>query len=371
MKLPVYKKLIFSFIPAIIIILLFELSLRLFYTPKTSPWVRQFVNPEWKEQEYFNDHPRYFWIFKPNEVVAAKGSKDFKKVKTNNLGFKGEDWKPKDIDKRLRILLLGDSCVFGWSAKGINIADRLMAHIPDNPYIFQGGVPGYSSFQIRQVFNDWAYEVKPHYVIIYIGHNDIIPCIGKRDIEIHASDINYWNRSRMLRLSYIYAFIQDMTYAKRVDKTRVNVSRLDWANGPFRVSPQESRENIEHIVKKTLEANAIPIIMTRQDAGEIVQRKITSEDGKSLTMKNTKPGLEEDLPISKYNDMLIDIASQWGIPVLEIHELAKKEDVAKFFYNPPFDHIHPSDYGYEKIAEWLIPYIDPKEKSRELHWKKE
>ena len=118
MKLPVYKKFLYSLIPAITIILLFELSLRLFYTPKTSPWVRQFVNPEWKEQEYFNSHPRYFWIFKPNKVVAANGSEDFKKAKTNNLGFKGEDWKPQNLDKRLRILLPRRFLCFWLECKG-------------------------------------------------------------------------------------------------------------------------------------------------------------------------------------------------------------------------------------------------------------
>ena len=175
----------------------------------------------------------------------------------------------------------------------------------------------------------------------------------------------------MLRLSYIYAFIQDVTYAKRVDKTKVSISRLDWVNGPFRVSPQESRENIEYIVRKTLDAKAIPIIMTRQDASKVVERKITTDDGKYLLENNIIPNLEENLPIAKYNEMLIDIAKKWNIPVLNLYELAKNEDRDKFYYNPSFDHIHPSDYGYEKIAKWLAPYINPKEKSRELLWLKE
>ncbi|MBN1234381.1 MAG: SGNH/GDSL hydrolase family protein [Candidatus Coatesbacteria bacterium] len=361
---PLFKKTVFSLIPVIVLLILIEVLLRIFYIPKTTPFVRQFVNPEWNSEKTYTIHHKYFWIFEPNTTMGVNNPVIKKEIKINNIGFRGEDWKPDDIEKRLRIMFLGDSCVFGWNIEVDNIADKIVAHFKEeNPYIFQGGVPGYSSFQIRQVFDDWAPKVKPHYVIIYVGTNDVLPRVNKADSEIYQDDINFWKRMTIFRLSYIFALIQDMQYRKRVSKLTSNYYDYydPWIKkNPGRVSLNESRDNISYIVRKTLEANAIPIILTRQ--GDFIKpRFIKNEEEKQKKEK-------ENMPIPVYNRMLLEVGKKYNAKVIKIHELAEKEDPKKFYHNYPYDEVHPSSYGYDLITKEIIPVINIKEKNRKLNW---
>lgn len=354
---PLFKKIVFSLMPVIVLLILVEILLRIFYVPKSTPFVRQFVNPEWKSKDTYIIHPRYFWLFKPGIKIAVDNSTTNKVIKINNIGFRGEDWKPVDIEKRLRIMFLGDSCVFGWNIEVDNISDKIVSHFKEeNPYVFQGGVPGYSSFQIRQVFDDWAPKVKPHYVIIYVGTNDVVPCINKVDSEIYKDDINFWKRMTIFRFSYIFALIQDMQYESKIEKMQNNKISKDILKNPGRVSPAESRENISYIVRKTLEANAIPIILTRQGDNIILPFMI-----------NDKAKNEEN-PLIKYNEMLIYIGKEYNIMVIEVNEIAKREDKDKFYNKYTYDRIHPSAYGYDLIAKEIIPIINIKEKNRKMKW---
>jgi lysophospholipase L1-like esterase len=99
---------------------------------------------------------------------------------TNSQGFRGtEEFGPKQRDE-LRIVLLGESCVFGYGASGDGatiagyLEQRLRARATDRPVtIVNAGHPGYTSYQILARLQLRVLELQPDVVVLYMGWNDL------------------------------------------------------------------------------------------------------------------------------------------------------------------------------------------------------
>ena len=132
----------------------FELLVRASpYTPTTDPMAMAFVNPEWKDDQTFVLGADLFWRFRPNTTVSGYAKEHGSYViPINNLGFRGKRFPDPDAAEAFRVMMLGDSCVFGWYAPdGYALPDRVQALLwercPDRRFnTFIGAAPGYSSF---------------------------------------------------------------------------------------------------------------------------------------------------------------------------------------------------------------------------------
>jgi lysophospholipase L1-like esterase len=92
----------------------------------------------------------------------------------NALGFRGD---PFDLEtKKKRIMMLGDSCAFGWQVKRLEdtIASSLERLRADYA-VFDLAQPGYSTTQGVILFDRWFDRIHPDVVVLYFGWNDIWP----------------------------------------------------------------------------------------------------------------------------------------------------------------------------------------------------
>ncbi len=89
------------------------------------------------------------------------------------IGFNKENYS----DENFNILLIGDSTTFGWDVEYNQTYGFILKRLIEENYnlkvdLYNRAVPGYTSFQVRQVVNKEIKEIQPNIVIAYFGAND-------------------------------------------------------------------------------------------------------------------------------------------------------------------------------------------------------
>jgi lysophospholipase L1-like esterase len=91
--------------------------------------------------------------------------------------------------RAVRILLLGDSCAFGWGicpfeqTIGAQL-EHILATDRDKAEVINLAQPGYSTAQGLLLFRYWFPELRPDFVVLYFGWNDVFPTLGMTDTEV-------------------------------------------------------------------------------------------------------------------------------------------------------------------------------------------
>jgi lysophospholipase L1-like esterase len=133
------------------------------------------VNRSLDYPDVFKKDRRLLWRLRPSQEITSRFFEG-KTYRINSHGLRGDEIGPKS--DRLRILLLGNSCTFGWGMSDNNTyayhlerminADSTMPPVE----VINGGVPGYSSFQGRRFYTEELYRLEPDIIMIMFGWND-------------------------------------------------------------------------------------------------------------------------------------------------------------------------------------------------------
>ncbi|MEK8023268.1 MAG: SGNH/GDSL hydrolase family protein [Candidatus Hydrogenedentota bacterium] len=97
----------------------------------------------------------------------------------NADGLRGDDSHLAVSPGSPRILVVGNSCVFGMGAPDSAVFEvvlerRLRASGYDSAIVFNAGVGGYNSNQCREYLERDLWKFKPDLVILYLGWNDMV-----------------------------------------------------------------------------------------------------------------------------------------------------------------------------------------------------
>jgi lysophospholipase L1-like esterase len=157
-KLIDIKKIIFSLLPIILILLGVEMGFRFFPHKDSNPTLAGFVEP---------DHD-LIWRLRRR----TKGP-----VATNELGFRDTAY---NADAGVKILLLGDSVAWG---NGIPDTKKCFPYLlekrlnasgkPETFEVINSAVPGYSTFQELKYLKLFGLKLKPHMVILQFSLSDV------------------------------------------------------------------------------------------------------------------------------------------------------------------------------------------------------
>ena len=135
-----------------------EVFLRVVYDPLEPRDERASAPPNWEASaQLYQDDPLTGYRMRPDTQLDFVRQSDGAaiSVRTNNLGFRDdEDYQPGGEDDTLRILLLGDSLVFGAGVPfGETIGERLEGILAEDTgravQVMNWGVPGYGQEQER------------------------------------------------------------------------------------------------------------------------------------------------------------------------------------------------------------------------------
>jgi len=182
----------------------------------------------------------------------------------NNLGFRGPDPVKDNDEAEFRILCLGDSRTFGFGIN--NYSDTLTGKLQElveeqglsNSHfrVFNLGVLGYTSFQGKKLLETVGFTLDPDLVICWFGYND--------SMFFHITDEEAGHRGNFVLKAN--ALINELYTYQLLQKTIKPILRSSSAPIQVdqrivrRVSPEEYKKNLLHIVKEC-KKHRVPVVL--------------------------------------------------------------------------------------------------------------
>lgn len=206
----------------------------------------------------------------------------------NSDGFRGDNFElaNKEKQKTYKIILLGDSCPFGWNLKDYEDTFQykiekkfLEAGIPLK--IYNLAQPGYSSYQSLLLFEKWLDKINPNFVITYLGWNDIWKTNllnDRQSIKIFKLTNNVFlkalKKSNMFKLmNHLYLKFMMRTASKVVSKEKLK-----------RVPLKEAKENFDRIIELSNNKNAKTLIILPPFSNKFPSQRM--QNYKKFLLKN-------------------------------------------------------------------------------------
>jgi len=149
----------------------------------------------------FMTDPRLHWRLRPGVDLTFLGTR----VRTDAAGFRIP---PGGASGGRTVLCLGDSATFGWLVEGeqtfaAELERELRARAPTGDWrVRNAGVPGYSSYQVRQVAADLVPAMRPDVLVVCVGNNEAAPAT-RTDREM---DESRWLAAPLARAASVSAF---------------------------------------------------------------------------------------------------------------------------------------------------------------------
>ena len=350
-RIGVAKRIVFSLVPLLILLLAGELAARL--------WVRgelksdRFFYVAGGHEEYFGTrklsipysvHPPYHWIPAPNTPI------------TNNRGFRGRDWHEAKPEGLIRIASLGDSCTLGGQESYSERLDRLLAEAlgPGRYEVLNGGVGSSSTHQMLQIFEQYVLPMKPDVAVVFLGWNDRWVHDGRRD-SAHQLPTAWQSRMRDF-LSSSRLFKSIAYYADRARSGRIEQ----------RVPPEETAANLRKFAR-ICRARGIELVLATTPDGtpeEAIRRRFNENKPRRDWDSDLYDLIKHrfDGPISawrglhnEYNNAVREVAASEKAALVDLDALvagrrALYPEPPLYFYK---DGIHFTELGLQEVARLL------------------
>ncbi len=230
-----------------------------------------------------------------------------------------------------RVMCLTDSVAVMYEGKGYPeiLSKQLQQSHPDQDIeIFNGGVPGYTSFQgFKYLFHELI-SYQPELIILCYGWNDHwysnngLPDKAQRPQK--AGLLSQLDFLRSVRL----------IHARVLAKQQRGYQATSGST--LRVSLQDYRANLEQIIKRC-EIEGIHVVM--------------------MTAPYYQLETELEQLHNEYNDVVRELSTRYQLPLVDlIHEFKDREDL---FIEPDTDPVHYNWQGSEIVARALLPKVVP------------
>lgn len=299
---------------------------------------------EFSEGKILQTDPVYFWTLR----------RDNSSYHANHLHLRGYAPKRSKNDRTLRIACVGDSCTFGLrlayeQTYGIRLELSLQEALPRaNVETVLAALPGYSSFQNRQLFERRILPLKPDITILYCGHyNDYIPAIGCSDSErfkrLQSIPEKLARSFRTLRAASALFSGKDPP----VDRQSIleQMRRGESTQG-VRVPEGELRENLLSLIR-----------MGRSNGGKVI----------AVLPPLPSSTLNRFLLASVYLNTLKEVAAESDVPVLDASaafekhwkalpdRIRREHDFDSLYF---YDYVHPTALANRLLSEELFAMLN-------------
>ncbi len=205
-KIPYWKCILFSLLPACILLVGAEIAVRMAWYVR--PELRTIPLPEEYAGLLVRDTD-VFWSLRPNLNTTYEGAR----VTSNSLGLRSPEVSVKR-NNEFRILSLGESSTFGVGVSNDETYTALLPQLlqkrfPSRTFTaLNGGVSAWSSFQSLKYLELRGLKLKPDLVLFYHELNDYLPSTlrdsSNKEIGVRKTDQElYESRGRTVCLSFI------------------------------------------------------------------------------------------------------------------------------------------------------------------------
>jgi len=336
-SLPWWKKLLFSAIACVAVLLVLELGARCLVEPPNVPVYdehRQVISvlglP--KLNEIMEHDPKRFWRLKAGlrEVRVAgqinQQSIDFVVSTHNSL----RSPPVAEQKARFRILVLGDSCAFGL---GVNDDQtwpaQLQTLIQQSGFaaeVINAGVPGYTSFQGMKYLETEGLSLQPDLVVACFGFNDRDVWASQSDYETYRQFVfSRWESP--LRRSRFYSIL------KGSQQSRASQGSGAAPRRP-RLTPREFYETMHDIQ-----------VLCHDHGADLV-----------LVVWPFEPQIRLKIPeLDQYQALVLNFGREARTPVVNLVERFSESDEPLFM-----DHIHANPLGCHHAARSIFDVVKAK-----------
>jgi lysophospholipase L1-like esterase len=314
---------------------------------------------EW--MKYFEEAKYVFYKMKPNISAWVTNSVNRREIargikvlfRSNSRGFRTGEFSREKPGNVYRIFFLGDSTTFGWGVNGEErFSDVLVSRLnaAQSRIRFEAvnlGIPGYSSYHGRAVFEHYVKDYAPDMVILAFCANDgrLVPRQVKAmlrqkpffsGLKDFLGNFKTYRWMRKILLSLVNP------YDRKMRKSSGREPRVPLVN------QAEFSRNLEYIIAKGREMGfktallglCCPIDYLAKMSAVARRSNVFMMDGMYVLLKN----LETIRQRPDYQNQILFLENLFGKPVLERNPILLVTS----------DSCHPNMIGHRLIAETLI-----------------
>lgn len=259
-------------------------------------------SPQPETPRWFAEDARYVYALKRNfhQQYRFSGSDFVMDVHTNAFGLRDREWDPDGASACVRVLLLGDSFIFGY---GVNVEDRfdtrlarLLEGKEDIYYLINAGVPGWGTVQETRFARDHFKTFLPNILVLSFCGNDPSDDAQFMNGEMVFKEdgvVGFPGKTWLRNHSHLYRFVLRHTTALR----RVALRRAEQQEGEAVHMDAQSAAVLEaEMWGRTLEtirdfhrsflafnpAGRLILLATNPEDTEIGTRLASLDDGHTL-----------------------------------------------------------------------------------------
>lgn len=356
LQLSTPKKIAFSVITTVIVLVFLELSLRLFgfsYQPagleSSTEWG---VGPD----------PTLSWSWMPVPNATCNLSKWNFSFPFNAAGYRGPMFEKEKPPKTVRIVCMGDSVTMGWRVEDektfCSVLQQLLSKDLKNVETINAGVMAYTSFQGLHQLQARVLDLHPDLIVFSYNWDDHSPAttvmesFGKADskkleikpdkdlptIQAQKNSLSLIARLRVFQL--VEFAVSKVRPAPQPAKLETPDAR-ETKKGMVRVPLEDYRHNVEQMVRIAKDHHVIPVLLTEPSGAE-AHGKLADDDA---SVK------DQQIYNDEYNLAIKEIAAKENVLCVDTIPIFQKEQPGYF------DAIHPRAHGHFLIAQELARAI--------------
>ncbi len=272
----------------------------------------------------------------------------------NSSGFRGREFSKKKREGSIRIVCLGDSVTFGERASyPQRLQELLDSSVSGKRFeVINAGIPGYSSFQGRRLFQTRVLDLEPDLIIVLYGWNDHWLARGFSDKEQRSVDENVAEIQFFLDRFRVYQFLNSIHRSIREELSLYRRSVAKESDLKYRVPLEDYRENLREVIELARD-NGIKIFLLTAPSGAV-----EGEIPPYLQEMRFVKYPDELIPLHQsYNQVVRELAREKRVPLMDLARVFDKRRGEEFFDDPAKEIIHPNEKGYQLIAREIFESV--------------
>ena len=294
---------------------------------------------------YLPGNPYLLW-----EMVAGVRSEMGVEVSVNTLGFRGPETTQTKPPGIRRVLLIGDSTVYGHGVEQEAIfASRLNESLGPSIEVINLGVPGYSTEQSLNLLDLRGWSLEPDLLVVAsLWSDNNFDAFIDKDLLSERSAFEHSPAagvSRVLQRSALYRW---MDWRLRLGPKAEAVNTVGWmlgrqpTGGFRRVAVNDYGTNLQRLVDLASAKGAQTTFLALANSADL------------------GAPMEGAIAWPLYRQVMADVALRNGAPMLDIQSVFEADGAP--WSDLFLDEMHPTDRGHALIASavhlQLMPWVE-------------
>lgn len=349
------KTILFAIITIMIFVFFMEIAARIAIRSRWSPDRIKAMTSHCVIRGKWTGHPYLPYVLAPNVYDHDRN------------GFRGRSIEPEKTEGVLRIACIGSSSTYGLYISPDETCpaqlEKLLRQKGIEAEVINAGVPGWVSTENLLYLLLNILPLEPHVVVVYQGRNELFP----QAFNEYKSDYSHYRRKdyNFVKSNYLHKYLFKISHLSIILATYKG-DRLGWSsveeNPSYGCIDFSNQPNSNQVINnlndparnETYRDTVKAMISACRAAGSKIVFCTFAFRGEMLVTGNLKndPKIHKSLQIQveENNDIVREVCSQNGVPVVETASLTEQENLF-------VDDCHMKAEGHTERARMILDCI--------------